>query len=288
LEEAGCTGGHIASERKTCQFSLLRYVPNAVKGESVNIGLILQEIGGEFTQMYFTKNLKRARGLDPDIDEDLVLAIGHDIEDRFRDINSRPVLLSDLVDRYSNVIQLSSAHSCLTASPAKEMRLLINSLVETSEESSERIEDEVEETEGRRIGRRWLKSTMKKALWAQNLQNRIDVDFPAAGYMNYTDDFTIDFSYAYGSEWKCLQAVSLISLALETRMFPFRVAKIKSEAPKLRREEPKFIAVVEDYFNTEDKDVKMVVAAMNAEQIQISRISEMPGIARQARIELGA
>jgi hypothetical protein len=69
-------------------------------------------------------------------------------------------------------------------------------------------------------------------------------------------------------------------------MFPLRVAKINSKMPMIRHEIPKFTAVVEDNFDDQNKDVKSVLAFMQAEEIQLARLREMTDIARQARIEL--
>lgn len=247
----------------------------------MNVGLIMKEAGGGFADVYFTRSLRRARCLDPHIDEDLLLAIGREIENRFRNIAEQPTLLSELIDRYSNVIQLSSVRQCLAADPAKEMKTLIATLVETSSASStgEKVE--------RKAGRRWLRTRMAEEFWTQGLKGFVQEDLPAAPYTNEADDFTIDFSYMHRDELKCFQAVSLIDVGLETRMFPLRVAKIKSEAPKIRREKPRFTAVVEDHFDREDNNVKMILAFMNAEGIRIEPVGEMPNVARQARVELG-
>ena len=56
------------AERRKLEFFLLRYVPNAVKGEFVNIGIILFERAAndaEFADVRFTNDWKRVRCLDP-------------------------------------------------------------------------------------------------------------------------------------------------------------------------------------------------------------------------------
>lgn len=252
----------------------------------MNVGLIMQETGGGFAEIYFTRNLKRARCIDPDIDEDLLLAMGREIEDRFRNIAEQPKLLSELIDRYSSAIQLSSGRSVLAADPAKEMKSLIASLIETSPPAlTEQDTEKGEEKQERTTGRKWLRSKMKEAFWAEGLKDLVRENRPAAPYTNEADDFTIDFSYVYGDKLECIQAVSLINIGMETRMFPLRVAKMKSGAAN--KPKPGFTAVVENYFNREDKDVKMVIAFMDAEAVHLATVAEMPDIARQARFDLG-
>ena len=58
------------AEKKQCEFFLLRYVPDAVKDEFVNIGVVLLETGGAggapagFADLRFTADWSRVRCLD--------------------------------------------------------------------------------------------------------------------------------------------------------------------------------------------------------------------------------
>jgi hypothetical protein len=141
--------------------------------------------------------------------------------------------------------------------------------------------------EKRKGGRKWLQREMAKAFRERGLENRIHKNLPAAAYLYRTDDFKIDFSYVYRDEMKCFQAVSLIKIGRDAHMFPLRVAKIKASAPSLRKEKPVFTAVVENYFNSENEDVKKIMGSMKDEDIRISHVAEMPDIANKAAIELG-
>ena len=52
---------------KQCEFFLLRYVPDVVKGEFVNLGVVLLEEGDDgFTGVRFPRDWRRVRGLDPE------------------------------------------------------------------------------------------------------------------------------------------------------------------------------------------------------------------------------
>ena len=58
---------------KQCEFFLLRYVPDVVKGEFVNVGVVLLEDGdGGFTDVRFTRDWRRVRCLDPEVDIELL------------------------------------------------------------------------------------------------------------------------------------------------------------------------------------------------------------------------
>ena len=65
-------------ERRQCEFFLLRYVPDAVKDEFVNVGVVLYEPSkagsaqAAFADVRFTRDWKRVRCLDPDVDVEML------------------------------------------------------------------------------------------------------------------------------------------------------------------------------------------------------------------------
>ncbi len=65
--------------RRSCEFQLLRYVPDAVRNEYVHIGVILREVSGATgdagtaqMEVRFTRDWRRVRCLDPDADTALL------------------------------------------------------------------------------------------------------------------------------------------------------------------------------------------------------------------------
>jgi hypothetical protein len=278
--------GEVMAERKPYEFFLLRYVPDVAREEFVNIGLVMTQSGGDgggFAEAYFTQNWKRAECLHPDIDVEMLEVIGRDIQNRVANVQSLPLLLHELNDQYSNAIQISEVRQCLTEDPAMELKELASTLVEMSWSRQA-----VDRTGAQRtVGRKWIRSQMMAAFWAEGLEGFVLHDMPASPFTNEADDFTIDFAYVTGKEIKLFHAVSLVDIGQETRMFPLRVAKIASTMPRIRTETPKFTAVTEDQYDAKNKDVEQIRAFMKAEEIQVRHVREMPEIARLARIELG-
>ena len=81
--------------RRTCEFQLLRYVPDAVRNEYVHIGVILREQGGreasgrepgtpEPVLVRFTRDWRRVRCLDPDADTALLEGMEGELRRRFQ------------------------------------------------------------------------------------------------------------------------------------------------------------------------------------------------------------
>ena len=98
-----------ATTRRTCEFQLLRYVPDAVRNEGVHIGVILRERAAEDqparTEVRFTRDWRRVRCLDPDADTALLEGMESELRQRLQtgargqaDAHSRGVALAERAD----------------------------------------------------------------------------------------------------------------------------------------------------------------------------------------------
>jgi Protein of unknown function (DUF3037) len=273
-------------EFRKLEYFLLRYVPNAVREEFVNIGLVMTEAGGDgagFAGVHFTKDWRRAMCLDPSVDVEMLEALGRDVEQRLKDVKSQAVLLHEMMDSYSNTVQLSTMQNCVAVDPERELRELARRLVEAP-----KIELQELAKSPRKAGRKWILEEMHREFLAAGVWNLLQKHLPASPYTNAADDFTFDFAYAVRSEVKLFHAVSLVERMKDAELFALRVAKIGPKMASMRKTTPRFTAVVEDDFDNADTDVISILAMMKAEEIRIARLREMPAIAEMARRELGA
>src|SRR5215469_6523144 len=272
------------AEKRKLDYFVLRYMPNAVREEFVNIGLVMTESGGDgggFAGVHFTRDWRHARCLDPNIDVDVLEALGREVEQRLADVQQRAVLLHEMMDSYSGAVQLSTMRHCVAEDPARELKELASRLVEVPAAWSTE-----QGRAPRTVGRKWIYSGMSNGFRAAGVWDFLEKDVPAAPYTNATDNFTFDFGYVFGNEVKLFHAVSLVDVGQETRMFPLRVAKIGPKMATMRKMTPVFTAVVEDNYDTRDDNVISVLAFMKDEQIRVAGLREMPEIAETARIEL--
>ncbi len=70
------------ADGRQLEFFLLRYVPNVVKDEFVNIGVVMVEPGakgGGFAEVRFTRDWRRVRCLDPQADVEMLEALEREI-----------------------------------------------------------------------------------------------------------------------------------------------------------------------------------------------------------------
>jgi Protein of unknown function (DUF3037) len=119
-------------ERVQCEFSLIRYVPDVVKGEFTNIGVVLREAGRDGTAVVrFTRDWSRVRCMDAEADIGLLESLESEIEARLRlgAADTKPVMQT-LEDTLSNSVQITESRACLAESVPAELEQLMRMYVE--------------------------------------------------------------------------------------------------------------------------------------------------------------
>ena len=128
------------SQRRACEFQLLRYVPDAVRNEYVHIGVILREQGGpqantpaaggpEPALIQFTRDWRRVRCLDPEADTALLEGMESELRRRFE---SEPDgnLMRLLTESLSLNVQMTEPKAYLAESLPAGMEELMRLYVE--------------------------------------------------------------------------------------------------------------------------------------------------------------
>src|SRR5436305_11971204 len=113
------------ADLRKCEFFLLRYVPDAVKDEFVNIGVLMLDANDQgaeasqpFAQVRFTDDWSRVRCIDPGADIEVLEGFGETVRAELaRGHEGRESLLKRLNDSFSNLIQIAPPKACLTDSP---------------------------------------------------------------------------------------------------------------------------------------------------------------------------
>src|SRR2546423_1607808 len=100
-----------------CRFFLLRYVPDAVKDEFVNVGVVLNPASGS-PELRLTRSWSRVLGLDPQADVEMLQAFWNELSHEAE--QGQGLALKKIEDSFSNCLQASEQKVCLTDSPARE------------------------------------------------------------------------------------------------------------------------------------------------------------------------
>jgi hypothetical protein len=195
-------------ERIPCEFFLFRYVPDLVKGEFANIGVLLREAGGPARDaarnssaiVRFTRDWSRVRCMDADADIGLLEALEEEVGRRLR---AEPLAIKPMMalleETFSNSIQITAGRACLAESVVSEMELLMRMHVESRTVRVPR----------KRSGRAaivWaMRNQFEKAgVWTSMMKNVQAWRYTVAG-----DPLKIDCGYRPNGVLKMFHAVSL-------------------------------------------------------------------------------
>lgn len=267
--------------KRQLEFFLLRYVPDAVKDEFVNIGVVMVEAGvngGGFAEVRFTKDWRRVQCLDPQADVEMLAALEREIRGELATMRDREVLLRRLEDSFSNTIQLSSAKGCVADDPVKEIEAMASIYLEAAKTGGKR---EVS-------GRQRILGKMRDAFERAGVLGLL-TPVPVAPYTKPGDPFQFDFGYRVGGEIKLFHAVSLKSGVDAAVLLAARYPRIVPVMSRMTESATLLTAIIDDDDLDRGRDeVRFALGMMEEERIRIAVVTEMPDIAEVARRELRA
>ena len=266
------------AEQRQVEFFLLRYVPHALRQEFVNIGVVMVEDGANgsvFADVRFAKDWRRLRGLDPQVDVDVIEALLREIRQEVGEVRDRAMLLKKLEDQFSNVIQLSAPMRVLAANPAEEIETLAAMFVDESKAAATRV----------LTGRGRILGAMRDAFEQAGVAKLL-LPVPVEPYTKLGDPFQFDFGYRVGNEMRLFQAVSLKVNVDSAVMLAARYPKILPVMEKVTGAAAGLTAVIDDDLDRNADAVQFALSMMEDERIRIAVAAEMPLIAAVARREL--
>ena len=236
-------------QRIPCEFYLLRYVPDAVKNEFVNIGVLLREAGrAETTRVRLTRDWSRVRCMDPDADTALLEAMEGELALRIREggYASKPAMQM-LEESLSTSVQMSEGRGSLAESVAAEMEQLMRLYVEP-----------VREKKTRRVsGRAAIVNTMRGEFERAGVWDLLRKRIPASEYTRPGDPLRLDCGYRFALQSEAsgfagtsgtvriFQAVSLEGDLEAAKVLSYSAARMRAGVERIERAQLDLAAVVE-------------------------------------------
>ena len=279
------------AEKKQCEFFLLRYVPDAVKDEFVNIGVVLLETGeaggapAGFADLRFTADWSRVRCLDPAADVEMLEAVGADLRRGLSESGaSRDLLLKRINDSFSNTLQLSPVKSCLAESPHEELGRLAEMYLESRRGREEKTRAAL--ARGRQAIFQSMRAAFEHAgVWQlPQMRKRIAV----AQYTRPGDPLKLDCGYRPNGVVKLFHAVSLASEVDSAKVLAFSFPLIAASIRKKEKAKTELTAIVEDTLDRKDEAIAFALATFKGSHIAVAPQADLPRIAEAARRELRA
>ena len=262
--------------KEQCKFFLLRYAPDAVKNEFVNIGLVLLPPSGS-AEVRFTRDWSRVQCLDPEADMEVLQALENDLRSQLRQMNGdRDIILRRIQDSFSNALQPSELQACLAESPAAEADTLARLYLERPRRRQPR----------ELSARQAIYQRMRQEFESAGAWRLMEEKIPASRYTHSGDPLKIDCGYSPNGTVKLFHAVTLADVnAAKVLAFSFPLL-----AEGIRRavgKQAQLTAVVEDDLPPDDEGVGFARETLEHQSIRIALVSAMPAIAAEAARDMG-
>ncbi|HWR34732.1 MAG TPA: DUF3037 domain-containing protein [Clostridia bacterium] len=266
-------------ELRQCEFFLLRYVPDAVKNEFVNVGVVLVEASGDgpaFADVRFTKDWKRVRCLDPDVDLEMLEALEAEIRERLAEgAAGREWLVKRMEDSFSNAIQLSPTKAVLAHSPQEEIARLAQIYLERARRGAR------PESSRSVIFGRMRHEFERQGVW-QFMRKAI----PVAEFTHKGDPLKIDAAYRPNGVVRMFHAVSLETDVNLAKVLAFSFPQVREGIAKSEDAKAELTAIVEPELDRDDDAIAFALATLRGHDIGVATVADLPRIAERARREL--
>jgi hypothetical protein len=269
----------MAERLKNLEFFLLRYAPDAVKEEFVNVGVVLLEANG-YADVKFTNDFRRVKCLDASADIEVLTELEKEIRARIKDAGpDRDKIIKRLQDSFSSTLQISASKAVLAESPQKEIELLAKMYLE-----SPARERETREARGRQaILQRMQGAFEAEGVWNDSrfFKNRRVEQYTRAG-----DPLKIDCGYTPNGIVKLFHAVSLAGDPDSAKVLAFSFPQLADGIARADKKKTELTAVTEDALDQQDEPTAFALETLTRSKIKIVPVTEMDRIAKLAREEL--
>lgn len=212
-------------------YRILRYAPNLVRDEWVNIGVLLFAPSTGERRLRLIEDqeeFNRVRRLHPQADEALLRRLRDDLEDRFQSINGKngdgrewQALLAKWDDTLSNTLQLAQQKGTLAEDLDAELERLY----------SDHVAPQRAARPGATGSRAQVRSYCAQVFRQARLWERIERGIHASEFTFPGDPMRIDFGYRRNGTRGFVHTLSVSRAPSAAQNFAYTAARIAAKAP---------------------------------------------------------
>jgi hypothetical protein len=264
-----------ASDVKECTFFLVRYIPDLVRDEVLNIGVFVHSPEQKYFDCLFSNDWRRIKSFHPQADLELLRDLQQHFEEEIdRRSNDWGNYIHSLQE-YSNLIQFSAPRSCRVRDPSTEIQNLFTRYV------GGRISGPPPENNRLRIKQKLTAAFVRAGVWG-----RIEKRIRASTWTHPGDTFTFDFGYKSLDVPGKLNAHIKFVHALSQKRDARLAKELVYTLDHVRCKEPaELTAVVEDEPEN-DPDASHTRSILEEGRIAIRLLSSLEDYAQSVRREI--
>jgi hypothetical protein len=257
------------------RYRILRYTPNLIRDEWVNIGVLLEDVGGNLREMRLIQDdaeYARVRKLHPNADLEVLRALAAEFETRLEGTGENGAAqFEKFLETLSNVLAFSPAKGLLARDFKDEMQRLFREYVEPPPRVRRGI---VETTRG--WFRQKLEDVFRRHRILDKLQSRVSVEeFTEPG-----DSLRIDFGYQNGVRGY-VQSMPLDRDPGFSKVLAYTAGRIRLRVPDCE-----FTAVTEVELSSTNRRHQFVARLFEDQQIALVPLNRVEKFAEELRVRL--
>jgi hypothetical protein len=262
--------------RQQCNFFVLRYVPDAVKNEFINIGLVLLPREGE-PELRFTHDWSRVRCLDAQADVEVLEALESDLRGQLRGVSAdRDSILRRIQDSFSNALQPSEFKACLAESPSAEADELARLYLDRQRPRGSRQPS----------SRQMIRDRMQREFESVGVWQLMNKDIAAEKYTRKGDPLNIDCGYSPNGTVKLFHALAIETDPNSAKVLAFSFPRLKEGISRLDKKQAELTAVTAGDLAMDDEAVAFALETLEQQQIRVAYVSDLSAIANTVAREL--
>ncbi|MGH9360052.1 MAG: DUF3037 domain-containing protein [Terriglobia bacterium] len=255
---------------KQCSLFVVRYVPNVVRNEGLNIGVLLHCPEEKYLGCLFAEDFRRVKRLDSRADLALLRALQEDFERQIEEHEGGiEAYLRVLTGTFSNLIQLEGPRPCLLQDPVADIQQVYRRYVGLGAGQAQ------PEDARPRIKQRLTVALVEAGVW-----ERLDKRVPAARWTHPGDPFTFDYGYRSTRTVQFLHALSLRRDTQLAKTLAYTLGRVRQQ------DEAGLTAVVENAPASEEATVLATRSILEEAHVSIWPVAEAAALAHSVSAAL--
>jgi hypothetical protein len=272
-------------QRQTLRYRILRYTPNLVRDEWINVGVLLEQVPAAslvpdgpaarrgVRLLDDERGFSRLRRLHPSADETLLRSLGPEFEARLSGTEANAgAYLAKLADSLSNVLQFSPQRAVLADDFEAEMDRLYREHVAPPAAARTGIVESTKE---------WIRARLNDIFRRRRILDKLQRGVRVQEFTQPGDPFRIDYAYRYNGTHGYLHAVALGRDYSPAKVFAYTAERIRARSPHAE-----FTAVTEVPASRENRRHEFVLRLFEDQKIAVLPLSGVEAWAESLRPRL--
>ena len=215
----------------TCQYRILRYVPNLVRDEWVNVGVLLEEVADgdvgsatprcEIRLIEEDAEIARIRRLHPGVDESLLRSLPAEFEARLRAPSAQVATYLEKLDQtLSTTLQFGPRRGVLTDDFESELERLFREQVSVPRTARTGV---IETTT------QWIRKRIDDVFRRRHILSHLEKKIRADQFTGPGDPTRLDYGYRFNGTRGFMQIVPLKGDTSRAKVFAYTAERIRRQ-----------------------------------------------------------